>query len=83
MALPPNIGDREHRKFVEDNEGNVSLRIGPGAISTTEGNSLDITSTGRAKTTDDSARGELKEIVNLLKDCRYQLQLITGAEINE
>ena len=83
MALPPNIADREHRKFVEDADGNVSVRIGPNSIRDSDGNELSLDSYGMAQTHDRQVMTQLKEMTDLLKDIRFQLQLITGAEIHE
>jgi hypothetical protein len=83
MALPDNIGDREHRKFVEDANGDVSIRIGPNAIKDSDGNKLSLNSYGMAQTHDKQVMTQLKEMTDALKDIRFQLQLITGAEIHE
>lgn len=83
MALPPNIADREHRKFVEDDNGDVSIRIGPNAITDSDGNALSLNSYGWAETSDRQAMAQLKTITDLLTDIRRQLQFITEVEINE
>ena len=82
MALPPNIADREHRKFVEDADGDVGVRLGPNAIKDTEGNTLGLDSEGRASTQDHNVYAQLKNIHGVLEDIRFQLELITGADLN-
>jgi hypothetical protein len=83
MSLPENIGDREYQKFVETAEGEVAVRQGPNAITDDAGNILSLDEFGRASSIDISVVQHLKEISSLLHDIRYQLQLITGAHINE
>lgn len=83
MALPPNIADREHQKFIEDADGKPALRIGPNAIQNEAGYTLDIDQFGRALSSDPDTKNQLKSIHEVLKDIRFQLQLITGAEIHE
>lgn len=83
MALPPNIADREHQKFIEDANGKPALRIGPNAIQTEDGYILDIDQFGKAQTTDPEVKNQLKSICEILKDIRQQLQFISGVEIHE
>jgi hypothetical protein len=78
MALPRNRGDREQQKFVEDANGNVSVRIAPGAVTDTDGNELDIDKFGQAKMSDHAVHSELKCMNQVLKDILFQLQLING-----
>jgi hypothetical protein len=83
MALPEQLGDREYQKFEEDADGNVAVRIGPNAIRDSAGNELDLNSFGMAQVYDKQVMTQLKEMTDILKDIRFQLQLITGAEIHE
>lgn len=83
MTLPEQVGDREYQKFVEDADGNVAIRIGPNAIKDTSGNELKLNENGMAQVFDRQVMTELKGMANILKDIRFQLQLITGAEIHE
>lgn len=66
MALPDHIADREHRKFVEDADGNVSVRIGPNAIKDADGNTLDLNSDGMAQVFDRQVMNQLKEMTDYL-----------------
>jgi hypothetical protein len=76
MTLPDNIADREHRKFVEDSEGNVGVRIGPNAIRDENGNKLGLDENDRAKTYDAGVRNELKSIYETLKNIEFYLKII-------
>ena len=78
MGLPKTRGDREFQKFTEDAQGNVSVRIAPGAVTDEDGNSLDIDTFGRARMLDVDSKSELKEINETLKEILFQLQLING-----
>ncbi len=83
MALPPNIADREHRKFVEDGDGNVSVRIGPNAITDSSGNSLDLNEYGMAQVYDRQVMAQLRQITDVLIQIRQQLQFITETDSHE
>tara|TARA_R110000796_G_scaffold252565_1_gene387858 strand:- start:593 stop:832 length:240 start_codon:yes stop_codon:yes gene_type:complete len=78
MTLPANIADREIQKFVEDKDGKPSLRVGPNAVSNSDGNTLDISDSGRALTHDSKVMDELKTINETLSNIHLQLEIITG-----
>ncbi len=82
MALPKEVGDREYQKFVEDADGNVAVRIGPNAIQDSSGNELDLDAAGQAAVKDHAVYTQLKNMTEILEDIRFQLQLITGADIH-
>lgn len=77
------IADREYQKFVEDSDGNVSIRVGPNAVRDSAGNALAIDQFGKAQTFDLQCLVELKSIGELLEKMITQLEYITGVEINE
>jgi hypothetical protein len=80
MSLPSNIGDREYQKFTEDLQGEVCIRIAPGAITDSrDGNELDINDAGEAAMTDQRGRLLLSSILEKLEEIEFQLKLITGA----
>ena len=78
MALPNHLGDREYEKFIEDAQGNVAVRQGPGAINDSGGNELALDAMGRARTYDRAAQAELENISNKLDEVIYHLSLISG-----
>ncbi len=77
MTLPQHIADREHRKFIEDADGEPSVRIGPNAIQDSDGNKLALDKYGRAKFEDVHAISMLKNIHTLLQDILEQLKIIS------
>lgn len=83
MAMDKQIADREYQKFVEDSDGNVSIRVGPNAVRDSAGNALAIDEFGKAQTFDLQCLAELKSIGELLEKMLLQLEYITGVEINE
>ena len=78
MALPNQLGDREYEKFIEDAEGNVAVRQGPGAINDSDGNELALDDMGRASTSDKSVQSEIENLANKLDEVIYHLSLISG-----
>lgn len=80
MTLPKELGDREYQKFEEDENGDVSIRIQPGAVRDSTGNELAIDSTGKAQTFDLQALTQLKDISEKLETVILQLQFITGVD---
>lgn len=82
MALPTQIGDREHDKFIETPDGKTAIRIGPNAIQDTKGQELALNSFGQASVRDESVFTELKNIHEVLEQIRFQLEILTGAHIN-
>jgi hypothetical protein len=82
MALPDQLGDREYQKFIETEGGDVALRIGPNAIQDSSGNELNLDTFGRASTRDEAVFTQLKNIQEVLEHIRFQLELITGANLH-
>lgn len=68
MVLPTTRTDREMQKFMEDQDGNVSVRVAPGAVVDTDGNELDIDDAGRAQMRDVKSQAELRSINDKLSD---------------
>ena len=81
MSLPKELGDREYQKFVEDEDGNVSLRIGPG-VKDSSGSDL-VIEDGAARTFDRQMMTELKSITQELQKVVFQLEIITGVNFGE
>lgn len=83
MTLPKELGDREYQKFIEDEEGNVSLNIRPGAVRSSIGTELAIDEFGKAQTFDLQALTQLKSIGEKLDKVIFQLEIITGVNFGE
>ena len=80
MTLPPNIADREIRKFVEDSEGNVGVRLGPNAIKDDDGNVLGLDKFSQARVLDERVLASVQCNSDLLRKILFQLESITGIE---
>jgi len=79
MTLPTTRTDREMQKFMADLDGNVAVRIAPGAVTDSDGNELDIDEHGSASMHDRVTNDNLKAILWTLDRMLDQLKLITGA----
>lgn len=82
MTLPRTRGDREYQKFTTDSAGNVAVRVANEIIDD-DGDKVEVDTSGRLYVLDYSAQTELRTMKTILEDIRFQLQLITGAEIHE
>jgi hypothetical protein len=82
MAMSKNIGDREYTKFVEDAEGNTSIRVVSG-IQDADGDKLSVTRLGEAVFTSPEIISLLESMLTELKAIRLHMQIGTSADIRD
>lgn len=78
MTQSDHLGDLEKEKFTRDLLNRVCVRIAPGAITDTDGNSLEIDGTGRGYVYDQYVHHQLKNVYDKLDQILEQLEYITG-----
>lgn len=80
MTLSNHIADREFQKFVEDSDGNVSVRTSPAVIADADDNELKIRTDGSIDVNSLDLKTLLHDILVELKKSNLHNEVVTGEE---